>query len=91
MQRYLQQQLGEDTFPAGYRKETFEQVFPALIAAQAGMLTEQLRECALADLGLVDRRGVMALLDAVAASQARAPTAVLVSFLWMERLARQWG
>lgn len=91
MQRYLQQQLGEDTFPAGYRKETFEQVFPALIAAQAGMLTEQLHECALADLGLVDRRGVMALLDAVAASQARAPTAVLVSFLWMERLARQWG
>ncbi|MBT2116945.1 hypothetical protein KK141_04890 [Dyella sp. LX-66] len=91
MQRYLQGRLGEDTFPAGYRKETFEQVFPQLIAAHAPAVAEQLRECALADLGLVDRRGVMALLDAVAGSRARAPTAVLVSFLWMERLARQLG
>jgi len=89
MQHYLQGRLGEDTFPAGYRKETFERVFPDLIAAQAPMLAEQLRECALADLGLVDRRGVMALLDAVAAQRARVPTAVLVSFLWLERFARQ--
>lgn len=89
MQWYLQGQLGADTFPAGYRKETFEQVFPGLIAAQAGKLVEQLRECALAELGLVDRRSVMHLLEAVATRGERAPTAVLVSFLWMERLARQ--
>jgi len=88
MQRYLRARLGEDTFPAGYRKETFEQVFPRLIAAHVMKLREQLRECALADLGLVDQRGVVALLDAVAARQERAPTAVLVAFLWMERLAR---
>ena len=88
MQRYLQQRLGEDTFPAGYRKETFEQVFPSLIAAHAAGLRAQLRECALADLGLVDRSGVVALLDAVAARGERAPTAVLVAFLWMERFVR---
>jgi asparagine synthase (glutamine-hydrolysing) len=89
MQRHLQERLGEDTFPAGYRKETFEQVFPALIATQAQDLAGQLRECALADLGLVDPRGAMSLLDAVATRRARAPTAVLVSFLWLERFARQ--
>lgn len=89
MQRYLQQRLGEDTFPAGYRKETFEQVFPALIAAHADILAGQLRECALADLGLVDPRGVMSLLDAVARRRERAATAVLVCFLWLERFARQ--
>lgn len=88
MQRYLQTRLGEDTFPAGYRKETFEQVFPGLIAAHAAELREQLRECALADLGLVDRRGAIALLDTVAARGGRAPTSVLVAFLWMERFAR---
>ena len=64
-------------------------MFPGLIAAQVGNLVEQLRECALAELGLVDRRGVMHLLEAVATRGERAPTAVLVSFLWMERLARQ--
>lgn len=91
MQRHLQAKLGEDTFPAGYRKETFEQVFPDLIAANAAMLAGQLRECALADLGLVDAHGVMDLLDAVATRRERVPTAVLVSFLWLERLARQLG
>lgn len=89
MRRYLQTRLGEDTFPAGYRKETFEQVFPALIAAHAATLAAQLRECALADRGLVDPRGVERLLDTVATTRARAPTAVLVSFLWLERFARQ--
>ena len=89
MRHYLQARLGEDTFPAGYRKETFEQVFPALIATQAPTLAAQLRECALADLGLVDPRGVERLLDAVATRRARAPTAVLVSFLWLERFVRQ--
>ena len=89
MQRYLQASLGEDTFPTGYRKETFEQVFPDLIAKNAAVLAAQLRECALADLGLVDRRGAMELLDAVAQRRERAATAVLVSFLWLERFARQ--
>lgn len=89
MRRHLQARLGEATFPAGYRKETFEQVFPQLIARHAGSLSEQLRECALADLGLVDPRGVRHLLDTVAATQARAATAPLVSFLWLERYARQ--
>lgn len=89
MRRYLQKRLGEDTFPAGYRKETFEEVFPALIARQAAALAAQLRECALADLGLVDPRGVERLLEAVASTRARTPTAVLVSFLWLERFARQ--
>lgn len=89
MRLYLQARLGEETFPAGYRKETFEQVFPERIARHAHTLAAQLRECALADLGLVDPSGVIGLLDTVAATRARAPTALLVSFLWLERFARQ--
>ena len=89
MRRYLQARLGDGVFPRGYRKETFEQVFPGLIARHAPALATQLRECALADLGLVQPRAVAALLDTVATTGARGATAALVSFLWLERFVRQ--
>jgi asparagine synthase (glutamine-hydrolysing) len=89
MRRYLRACLGEEVFPQDYAKETFAQVFPGLIAKQKTAIAAQLRECALADLGLVDQRAVLALLDEVVVTQAAAPTAPLVRFLWMERFARQ--
>lgn len=87
--RYLRSCLGEDVFPHDYVKETFAQVFPGLIAKQKTAIAAQLRECALADLGLVDQRAALALLDEVAVTQATAPASPLVNFLWMERFARQ--
>lgn len=89
MRRYLHDRLGRDIFPPDYAKETFAQVFPKLIAQQKTSLAAQLRECALADLGLVDQRAALDLLDEVAVTQAVAPTSPLVNFLWMERFARQ--
>lgn len=89
MRRYLRACLGEEVFPHDYAKETFAQVFPALIAKQKTAIAAQLRECALADLGLIDRSAVLALLEEVATTQAVAPASPLVNFLWMERFARQ--
>lgn len=89
MRRYLRACLGEEIFPHDYAKETFALVFPRLIAKQKTAIAAQLRECALADLGLIDRRAMLALLDEVAATQAVAPTSPLVNFLWMERFVRQ--
>jgi asparagine synthase (glutamine-hydrolysing) len=89
MRRYLRACLGEEVFPHNYTKETFAQVFPRLIAKQKTAIAAQLHECALADLGLVDQRAVLALLDEVAVTQATAPTSPLVNFLWMERFVRQ--
>ena len=89
MRRYLRAGLGAEVFPDDYAKETFAQVFPRLIATHRQSLAAQLRECALADLGLVDRRAALALLDEVATTQAVAPTSPLVNFLWMERFARR--
>ncbi|UPG83960.1 hypothetical protein L2Y94_11375 [Luteibacter aegosomatis] len=89
MRRYLQAHLGDDVFTKGYLKETFVGVFPPLIARHAKTLAAQLQECALADLGLVDRQAVFALLDTIAQTQAHAATSAFVSFLSLERCARQ--
>lgn len=89
MRRYLCACLGEEVFPHNYTKETFAQVLPALIARQKTAIAAQLRECALADLGLVDRNATLALLDDVANTQSVAAASPLVNFLWMERFARQ--
>ena len=89
MQRYLAASLGADVFPPNYAKETFSAVLPALISRQEQSLASQLRECALADLGLVDHGAVLALLREVAATRSDAPAAPLISFLWLERFVRQ--
>lgn len=91
MRQYLNARLGAAVFPAGYVKETFVDVLPGLISRHAKTLAAQLRECTLADLGLVDRGAALALLDTVATTRAQAPTAALAMFLWMERCVRQSG
>jgi asparagine synthase (glutamine-hydrolysing) len=89
MRRYLESHLGGDVFPKGYLKETFADVLPPLVAQHAGRLTAQLKECALADLGLVDRRAVVALLATIATTRSHPATSAFASFLWLERCARQ--
>lgn len=91
MRRYLSRHLGEDVFPSGYVKETFVRVLPAAIARHAGAIAAQLRECALADLGLVEPKAALELVNLVATTRAKAPMAVLAPFLRLERLARQIG
>ena len=91
MRRYLGAHLGDDLFPRGYAKETFAHVIPALVALHAETLAAQLRNCALADLGIVDRDAALALLRAAAATREPGAVAVLAMFLWMERFARQMG
>lgn len=89
MQRYLAAHLGADVFPPNYAKETFAAVLPNLISQQEMSLTSQLQECALADLGLVDRDAALALLSEVATTRSDAPAAPLIAFLWLERFVRQ--
>ena len=89
IRQYLHKYLGNDVFPRDYTKETFAGVLPGLISRHASSLAAQLRDCALADFGLVDQRAVLALLESVAATQASAPTTALSSFLWLERCVRQ--
>jgi asparagine synthase (glutamine-hydrolysing) len=89
MRQYLRSHLGEEIFSRGYVKESFTHVLPQVIALQARSIAAQLRECVLADLGLVQPQAALELLDRVAATRAPVPTAVLVSFLWLERFARQ--
>lgn len=89
MRQYLQMRLGNDAFPRNYTKETFTQVLPALISKHVQTIASQLRECALADLGLVDQRAALELLNTVATTRARAPMSALASFLWLERCVRQ--
>lgn len=91
MRRYLRTRLDRDVFPIGYAKETFAPVLPPLIARQAPQIAAQLRECALADMGLVDRDAAMTLLDDLVRTRERALTAPLASFLWMERFVRQFA
>lgn len=88
MRQYLRGHLGEEIFSHGYVKESFAHVLPHAIAQHADAIAGQLRECVLADLGLVQRKAALTLLDTVVATRAPVPTAVLVSFLWLERLAR---
>jgi asparagine synthase (glutamine-hydrolysing) len=66
-------------------------VLPELIARQANGIAGQLRECALADLGLVSRDAVLALLDTVKTTRSEVLTAPLANFLWLERFVRQLG
>lgn len=89
MRQYLNMRIGEGVFVRDYVKETFAHVLPKRIAAQAKTIAAQLRECALADLGLVDRNAVLVLLDELTATRSRPLTAPLISFLWMERFVRQ--
>ena len=89
MRRYLEARLGPDVFPKGYLKETFADVLPPLIARHAGTLAAQLKECALADLGLVDRDAVLGLLGTIAHSASHPATSAFASFFWLERCARQ--
>jgi asparagine synthase (glutamine-hydrolysing) len=89
MRRYLESRLGDDVFPKGYLKETFADVLPPLIARYAERLIAQLRECALSDLGLVDRDAVLALVRTIAESRSHPATSAFASFLWLERCARQ--
>jgi len=89
MRQYLRSHLGEEIFSHGYIKESFAHVLPHAIARHAGTIAAQLRECVLADLGLVQPKAVLELLQMVTATRAPVPTAVLASFLWLERLARQ--
>ncbi|KAF1004074.1 MAG: hypothetical protein GAK28_04238 [Luteibacter sp.] len=91
MRQYLQSHLGDDTFQRGYVKETFVNVLPPLFAKHATTLALQLSECALADIGLVDRRAVLDLLQRVATTSNHGATSALASFLWLERFARQVG
>ncbi|MGN2245618.1 asparagine synthase-related protein [Frateuria sp. GZRR35] len=87
--QYLHGRLGGEVFRKDYIKETFAGVLPRLISQQHQSLVAQLSECALADLGLVDRRAALALLDEVATTRADAPAAPLIAFLWLERFVRQ--
>lgn len=89
MRQYLQMRLGSDVFPRGYTKETFAHVLPEQISKHVQTIASQLRECALADLGLVDQRAALELLNTVAATRAQAPMSALASFLWLERCVRQ--
>ncbi|KLD74363.1 hypothetical protein Y886_32980 [Xanthomonas hyacinthi DSM 19077] len=89
MRRYLESHLGGDVFPKGYLKETFADVLPPLIASHADTLKAQLKECALADLGLVDRHAVIALLAKITNTRSHPATSAFASFLSLERSARQ--
>ena len=89
MRGFLRERLGGDVFPPDYAKETFACVLPSLISRQVKAVAAQLRECALADLGLVDRRAALDLLGDVATTRGDAAAAPLISFLWLERFVRQ--
>ncbi|BDU21759.1 asparagine synthase-related protein [Dyella sp. GSA-30] len=89
IRQYLQAHLGDEVFPSNYTKETFAGVFPELISHHASSLAAQLGDCALADLGLVDQRAALSLLELVAATKASAPTTAFTSFLWLERCVRE--
>jgi asparagine synthase (glutamine-hydrolysing) len=89
MRQYLQSHLGSDVFARGYVKETFADVLPPLVSLHAKSLARQLGECALADLGLVNRKAVLDLLLKVVETRAHSPTSAFASFLSLERSARQ--
>jgi asparagine synthase (glutamine-hydrolysing) len=89
IRQYLHKHLGNDVFQRDYTKETFTGVMAQSITRNASSIAGQLRDCALADLGLVNQPAVLALLETVAATQASAPATALASFLWLERSVRQ--
>ncbi len=89
MKQYLQARLSNDVFSRSYVKESFAYLLPQQVAAHSRTLAAQLRECALADLGVVRHQAALELLEQVATTQAETPMAVLAAFLWLERLARR--
>jgi len=89
IRQYLHKHLGNDVFQRDYTKETFTGVMAQSISRHASSIAGQLRDCALADLGLVDQPAVLALLETVAATRASAPATALASCLWLERSVRQ--
>jgi asparagine synthase (glutamine-hydrolysing) len=89
IRQYLHTHLGNDVFQRDYTKETFTGVMAQSISRHASSIAGQLRDCALADLGLVDQPAVLALLETVATTRASAPATALASFLWLERSVRQ--
>lgn len=89
IRQYLQKHLGNDVFPRDYIKETFTGVMADSISRHASAIAGQLRDCALADLGLVNQSAVLALLERVATTRAAAPATALASFLSLERSVRQ--
>lgn len=91
MRDYLHESLGVALFAGKYEKETFEPVLPAVIARESATIAAQLKECALADLRLVERRAVLDLLEHVARTQDVAATAPLAFCLSLERFVRQVG
>lgn len=86
---HLRRHLKHEFFPIGYQKETFDYVFPEVIRCHYQRLTEQLKECALADIGLVDMTAVREVFNHVAATGDVVATAPLVIFLSLERFMRQ--
>ena len=89
IRQYLRKHLGNDVFQRDYTKETFTGVMAQSISRHASSIAGQLRDCALADLGLVDQPAVLTLLETVATTRASAPATALASFLWLERSVRQ--
>lgn len=89
IRQYLHKHLGNDVFQRDYTKETFTGVMAQSISRHASSIAGQLRDCALADLGLVDQPAVLTLLETVATTRASAPATALASFLWLERSVRQ--
>lgn len=89
MRRYLKKALNEDVFTPHYTKETFREVLPETIAKNSKRIAAQLQACALSDLGLVDQRAALALLDKVARTQSFTLAAPFATFLWLERFVRQ--
>lgn len=89
MRRYLASHLGEDVFPRGYLKETFADVLPPLVRRHAPSIAAQLKTCALADLGLIDRGAALSLLESIVRTPSHPATSAFASFLWIERFARQ--
>lgn len=89
LRQYLHRHLRKGLFPIGYKKETFDYVLPEVIARHHDRMHAQLRECALADFGLVDMKAVRSVLKRVADTRDIAATAPLSIFLFLERFMRQ--
>ncbi|WP_432258272.1 asparagine synthase-related protein [Cupriavidus sp. TMH.W2] len=89
LRQYLRTHLEHDLFPIGYKKETFDYVLPEVIGRHYDRLSAQLRECALADFGLVDMTAVRSVLKGVADTRDVTATAPLAIFLFLERFMRQ--
>lgn len=89
LRRYCEGILGNDLFRPGYKKETFAAVLPQAVIHHHRAIALQLRDSALAAIGLVDLPAVHALLEHVVATRDEAGCGQLAFFLALERFARQ--